>query len=491
MELVNKTIHELRDMLRSDEITSEQLVNAYYEQIEALDDKIGAYITLDKENALIKAKEIDAKRKLGEQLPDLAGIPMAIKDNICTKGVKTTCASRMLENFVPPYSATVVDKLESQGAIMLGKTNMDEFGMGGSNETSYFYPARNPWDLERVPGGSSGGSGAAVAAGEATFALGTDTGGSVRQPAASCGLVGLKPTRGIISRYGVVAISSSLDQVGPITKDVTDMALVLNTIVGHDPMDSISLQQEYPDYTKELNKGVKGLKIALPKEYFAEGINPEVKEAVLAAAEKLRDLGAIVEEVSMPLVKYALPAYYILVCAEASSSFGRFDGVAYGHRAKDYKDTAELYNKSRSEGFGSEVKRRIMLGTFALSAEHYNDYYKKAMQVTTLIKKQHYEIFEEYDVILSPIMPTTAAKLGDKGQDPVQAYLSDICTVNANIVGVPAISIPCGFDSNGLPIGMQLTGRAFEEQTILTAAYAFEQNTNFKDKKPALSRGEK
>lgn len=486
MELLMKTIHQLSEMLEKGEITSEQLVKAYYNRIESLDNKVGAYITLDKENALNKAKEIDIKRAAGEKLLALAGIPMAIKDNICTKGVKTTCASHMLENFIPPYNATIMDKLEAQGAIMLGKTNMDEFGMGGTNENSYFYPVRNPWDLEKVAGGSSGGSAAAVAAGEAVFSIGTDTGGSVRQPASWCGLVGLKPTNGIISRYGAVAFSSSLDQLGPITRDVTDMALVLNAIVGHDEKDSTSLSKEYPNYKNALVQDIKGIRIALPKEYFSEGIDQEVKDAVLFAVEKLKEQGAMVEEISMPLVKYALPAYYIIACAEASSNLGRFDGVAYGHRAKNYEDVSELYSKTRDEGFGTEVKRRIMLGTFALSAESYDAYYKKALQTTTLIKQEYNKVFENYDVIISPTMPTTAKQLGAKQEDPIQAYLSDICTVNANIVGIPAISIPCGLDSKGLPIGMQLMSRAFGEETLLKVAYTFEQSTDVKNIKPEL-----
>lgn len=486
MELLMKTIHQLSEMLEKGEITSEQLVKAYYNRIESLDNKVGAYITLDKENALNKAKEIDIKRAAGEKLLALAGIPMAIKDNICTKGVKTTCASHMLENFIPPYNATIMDKLEAQGAIMLGKTNMDEFGMGGTNENSYFYPVRNPWDLEKVAGGSSGGSAAAVAAGEAVFSIGTDTGGSVRQPASWCGLVGLKPTNGIISRYGAVAFSSSLDQLGPITRDVTDMALVLNAIVGHDEKDSTSLSKEYPNYKNALVQDIKGIRIALPKEYFSEGIDQEVKDAVLFAVEKLKEQGAMVEEISMPLVKYALPAYYIIACAEASSNLGRLDGVAYGHRAKNYEDVSELYSKTRDEGFGTEVKRRIMLGTFALSAEFYDAYYKKALQTTTLIKQEYNKVFENYDVIISPTMPTTAKQLGAKQEDPIQAYLSDICTVNANIVGIPAISIPCGLDSKGLPIGMQLMSRAFGEETLLKVAYTFEQSTDVKNIKPEL-----
>ncbi len=486
MELIKKTAHELRDMLRNQEITSEELVEAHYAQIESFDGEIKAYITFDQENALKKAREIDKKFAAGETLPDLAGIPMGIKDNICTKGVKTTCGSRMLANFIPPYSATVVEKLESQGAIMLGKQNMDEFAMGGTTESSYFYPTANPWDLSKGPGGSSGGSAAAVASGEAVFAIGTDTGGSIRQPASSCGLVGMKATNGLISKYGVIAFSSSLDQTAPITKDVTDMALLLNAIVGHDPKDSTSIPKEVPDYTKALGQDIEGIRIALPKEYFAQGINPEVKQAVLAGVESLKEKGAIVEEVTMPLLEYSLPVYYILACAEASSNLARLDGVAYGHRAKKYTDVDSLFSHSRGEGFGSEVKRRIMLGTYMLSADHYDTYYGKALEGAALIKKEHKKILEKYDVILSPTMPMTALKLGEKNQDPVQAYLNDICTINANITGLPAMSIPCGFDKDGMPIGMQLLGDAFKEELILKIAYTFEQMNDFKDQRAKL-----
>lgn len=488
MALLTKTVHELRDMLRAGHITSEELVEAYFKKIESVDDKVKAYITLDKEGALAKAKIIDDKIKAGESLSDLAGIPMGIKDNICTKGVKTTCGSRMLEDFIPPYSATVIEKLEDQGAIMLGKLNMDEFAMGGTTESSYFHSTSNPWDLERNPGGSSGGSAAAVASGEAAFSLGTDTGGSIRQPAASCGLVGFKPTRGIISNYGVVSYASSFDQTSPITKDIKDMAIVLNALVGQDPKDSTSIPMEYPDYTKVLTKDVKGLRIALPKEYLGEGIDPEVKTAILAAADKFKQLGAIVEEVSMPLVNHALPVYYIIACAEASSSLSRFDGVSYGHRAEKYTDVDSLFSNSRGEGFGFEVKKRIILGTFVLSAGNYDTYYKKALRGAALIKKEHTDMLEKYDLILAPTTPSTALKLGETFENPMQEYLNDICTINANIAGLPAISIPCGQDSNGLPIGMQLIGGQFKEETILKAAYTFEQNTDHKDQRPQRSK---
>ena len=486
MVLLTKTAHELRDMLRAQEITSEQLVEAYFDRIESVEDKVKAYITLDKEGALTKARQVDRKIADGESLPDLAGIPMGIKDNICTKGVKTTCGSRMLENFIPPYNATVIEKLEDQGAIMLGKLNMDEFAMGGSTESSFFHSTSNPWDLERSPGGSSGGSAAAIAAGEAVFTLGTDTGGSIRQPAASCSLVGFKPTKGLISNYGVVSYASSFDQTSPMTKDVTDMALVLNAITGHDPKDSTSIPMDYPDYTKALAGDVKGLRIALPKEYFAEGIDSEVKDAILEAADKLKELGAIVEEVSMPLLNHALPVYYIIACAEASSSLSRFDGVSYGHRAETYTDVDSLFSNSRGEGFGPEVKRRIILGTFVLSSGNYDAYYKKALQGAALIKKEHNDMLGKYDIILAPTTPTTALKLGEKHENTVQEYLNDICTINANIAGLPAMSIPCGFDSKGLPIGMQLIGGQFKEETMLQVAYTFEKNTDYNNKRPQL-----
>ncbi len=486
MELFSKTAHQLRDMLRSGEITSKELVEAHFNRIDSVEDKIKAYITLDKEGALRKAEEIDARFKAGEKLADLAGIPMGIKDNICTKGVKTTCASRMLENFIPPYSATVIEKLEEQGAIMLGKLNMDEFAMGGFTENSYFYPTSNPWDTDRNPGGSSGGSAAALAAGEAVFSLGTDTGGSIRQPAASCGLVGMKPTKGIVSNYGVIPYAPSFDQTSTMTKDVTDMALVLNAIVGHDPKDSTSIPRDYPDYTKALTTDIKGMRIAMPTEYFGEGLDEEVKASILVAAERLKEMGAVVEKVSMPFVNNALPIYYIIACAEASSALARFDGVAYGHRANEYTDVDSLFSNSRGEGFGTEVKRRIMLGTFALSSGNIDSYYKKALEGAKLIKDEHTKILEKYDLILAPTTPTTALKLGEKHENPVQAYLNDIYTINTNIAGLPAVSIPCGFDSKGLPIGMQLISGEFKEETILKAAYAFEQNTDYKDQRAKI-----
>lgn len=485
MKLLGQTAHKLGEMLRSGETTSLEIVEAYFKQIESVEDRVKAYITLDKEGALAKAKEIDKKRQAGEKLSDLAGIPVGIKDNICTKGMRTTCGSRMLEDFIPPYNATVIDKLEEQGAIVLGKLNMDEFAMGGSTESSYFYSTHNPWDLDRGPGGSSGGSGAAIAAGEAVFSIGTDTGGSIRQPASACGVVGLKPTNGIVSNYGVVSYASSLDQTSPMTKDVRDMALVLNAIVGHDPKDSTSISKEYPDYTKALTDHIKGLRIAMPKEYFGQGIDQEVKDSILAGAEKFKEMGAIVEEVSMPLIKHAIPVYYIIASAEASSNLSRFDGVAYGHRAEKYTDVDSLFGNSRGEGFGPEVKRRIILGTFVLSAENYDNYYKKALQGAQLIKEEHMHMLEEYDVILAPTMPRTALKLGHKHEDPLQGYLNDLCTINANIAGLPAISLPCGYDKKGLPIGMQLIGGRFKEETILKAAYAFEKNTDYK-KRPTL-----
>lgn len=435
MELVTKTAYELRDMLRHKEITSEQLVEAYYEKIESDDQKNKGYITLDKDNALAKAREVDKKIAAGETLPDLAGIPMGIKDNICTKGVKTTCASKMLENFIPPYNATIIEKLESQGAIMLGKQSMNEFAMASATEV--------------VPG-------------DAAFSIGTCAGEATGQSTSPHGLVRMKASNGMISKYGVISFSSTLDQVALSTKDVADMALVLNATVGHDEKDSTSMPKEYPDYTKSLVQDIEGIRIAMPKEYFSEDINQDIKQAVIAAADQLKQKGAIVEEVSMPLAKYIQPVHYIISSGEASSNLARLDGVAYGHRAKDYTDVDSLFSKSRGEGFDSEVKRRMMLGTFALSKESYDAYYKKAMQGAALIKKEHQDILDQFDIILAPTMSMEAS---------------------ANITGLPAISIPCGIDSNGFPIGMQLLGKAFNEETLLKAAYTFEQTTSFEVKK--------
>ena len=425
----------------------------------------------------------------GEAKSKLTGIPIGLKDNICTKGVKTTCSSRMLENFIAPYDATVMEKINDEELVNLGKLNMDEFAMGGSTEHSYFHVTRNPWNLNKVPGGSSGGSAAAVAAGMLPWALGTDTGGSIRQPAAFCGVVGLKPTYGLVSRYGVVAFASSLDQVGPITKDVTDAAMLLNIIAGKDNMDSTSVERPKVDYTKALKNDVKGLKIAVPKEFFGKGINAEVKENLEKAIETYKELGAEVSEVSLDIAEYALASYYIIACAEASSNLGRFDGVRYGHRAKEYNNVKELFRNSRTEGFGPEVKRRIILGTYVLSSGYYDAYYKKAQQVRTLVMNEFKKVFDHYDVILTPTSPTVAFDIGSKINDPLAMYLADICTVSVNIAGLPGISIPCGVDKEGMPVGMQLIGNRFAEETLLNAAYTFEQKVKFSEKyKPEFKK---
>ena len=486
MDLNKLTLHEIKNLISKKEVKVDEVVAACYGRIENIDDKIGSFLTLNKEDALRSAFDIQKKLDNGEKLGSLAGIPAGIKDNMCTEGLKTTCASKMLENFIPPYDATVVKKLKSQDAIIMGKMNMDEFAMGGSTENSYFKKTRNPWDLERVPGGSSGGSAASVAADEVIFSLGSDTGGSIRQPASFCGVVGLKPTYGAVSRYGLVAFASSLDQIGPLTKDVEDCAIVLNAITGYDKMDSTSANVKYPDYTASLVNDVKGLKIGIPKEFIGEGLNEDVKSAVLAAAKKLESLGAIIEEFSMPMNEYAIPAYYMIACAEASSNLARFDGIKYGYRASNYTDLLDLYKQSRSEGFGDEVKRRIMLGTYALSAGYYDAYYNKALKVRTLIMNEFDNAFAKYDCILGPTAPTTAYKLGEKSENPLEMYLGDIYTVCVNIAGLPGLVVPCGFDSKDLPIGMQLIGKAFGEGTLLRVGYTFEQNSDFSKRKPSI-----
>ncbi len=482
MNITNLTVHELMDKLANKELTSEEITKAYVERINEKEKDVNAFVTTLCDEALEKAKEIDAKREKGEATSKLAGIPVGIKDNICTKGIKTTCSSRMLEDFISPYNATVTEKLLSEDLIDLGKLNMDEFAMGASTEYSYFKKTHNPWNLNTVPGGSSGGSAAAVAAEMVPWALGSDTGGSIRQPAAFCGVVGLKPTYGLVSRYGLVAFASSLDQIGPITKDVEDAAILLNILAGHDEKDSTSMEMPKKDYTQALKGEVKGLKIGIPKEYFGEGINEEVKERLQEAIETYKKLGAEVEEFSLDIAKYALATYYIIACAEASSNLGRFDGIRYGHRAEHYSDLKELYRNSRSEGFGPEVKRRIILGTYVLSSGYYDAYYKKAQQVRTLVKNEFDKAFAKYDVLLTPTSPTVAFEIGTRSNNPLEMYLADICTVSVNIAGLPGISIPCGVDSKGMPVGMQLIGNKFEEEKILNAAYAFEQEYKFRSK---------
>ena len=486
MELYEYTVHEMAEKLQSGEVTSYELVKSYFDRIKEKDNKIKAYISISEENALSKAKEIDERRKNGEKLGKYAGIPIAIKDNLNLIGTKTTCASKMLENYDSLYDATVIEKLKEEDIIFLGKANMDEFAMGSSTEHSAFFKTHNPWNLECVPGGSSGGSAAAVSASLAPWSLGSDTGGSIRQPASLCGVVGLKPTYGLVSRYGLVAFASSLDQIGPFTKDVEDSAILLNLIAGHDEKDSTSSKREKVDYTKSLVNDVKGMKIALPKEFLSEGINEEVKEAIMEVAEKYRELGAEVSECSLDIGKYALATYYIIADAEASSNLGRFDGIRYGYRSDKFESLQDIYKNSRSEGFGSEVKRRILVGTYVLSSGYYDAYYKKAQRVRTIIKEEYNKIFEEYDLILTPTSPTTAFKIGEKVDNPMEMYMADICTVPVNIAGLPAMNIPCKLDSNGLPIGFSLVGNSFEEEKIFRAGFTYEKNTNFRESKPKL-----
>ena len=489
MDITELTVHELQEKLKSKELTITEITKAYTNRINEKEKDVQAFVTVLAEEANEQAEEIEVKIKNGEIKGELAGIPIGIKDNMCTKGIKTTCSSRMLENFVAPYDATVIEKINAENMIDLGKLNMDEFAMGGSTEYSYFKKTRNPWNLNKVPGGSSGGSAAAVAYNMVPWALGSDTGGSIRQPSSFCGVVGLKPTYGLVSRYGLVAFASSLDQIGPITKDVYDSAMLLNLIAGHDEKDTTSEKREKIDYTKCLKNDVKGLKIGVPKEFFGEGINEEVKQSLENAIKKYKELGAEIEEFSLDIAQYALATYYIVACAEASSNLGRFDGIRYGYRTKEFKNLKELYRKSRSEGFGPEVKRRIILGTYVLSSGYYDAYYKKAQQVRTLVMNEFDKAFEKYDVILTPTSPTVAFDIGSKSDNPLEMYLADICTVSVNIAGLPGISIPCGVDKEGMPIGMQLIGNKFCEETILNAAYTFEQAIQFREKyKPEFKK---
>ena len=489
MELYEYTVHELIEKLDKKEITPTQITESYLNRIKEKEKDVQAFVTVTDENAKAKAKEIEEKIANGENLGKLAGIPIGIKDNMCTKGVKTTCSSKMLENFVAPYDATIVKNINNENMIALGKLNMDEFAMGGSTEYSYFHPTYNPWNLNTVPGGSSGGSAAAGAADLVPWALGSDTGGSIRQPASLCGVVGLKPTYGLVSRYGLVAFASSLDQIGPITKDVEDSALLLNVVAGHDEKDSTSMNIEKKDYTKALVKDIKGLKIGLPKEFLGEGINEEVKQAVLEAAKTFERLGATVEECSLDVGKEALAVYYIIACAEASSNLGRFDGIRYGYRSEKFNNLREIYINSRTEGFGPEVKRRIILGTYVLSSGYYDAYYKKAQKVRTVIRNEYQKLFEKYDIILTPTSPTVAFKIGEKSNNPLEMYLADICTVPVNIAGLPGMSLPATVDSKGMPIGIQLVAKHFDEETIIRAAYTFEQEVKFREKhKPEFKK---
>lgn len=487
MNWVELSAHELHEALKKKSISAKELVNAFYARIESVEKGVRAYNTLTQKEALAQADRIDHAIARGEAIGPLAGIPIALKDNLCTEGIRTTCSSKILDGYRPPYDATVVSRLKGAGAVFLGKTNMDEFAMGSSTENSAFEKTKNPWDLSRIPGGSSGGSAAAVAASEAAAALGSDTGGSIRQPAACCGVVGLKPTYGRVSRYGLVAFASSLDQIGPLTKDVTDTATLMNVIGGYDPCDSTSADLPMPDLTRALARDVRGVRLGVPKEYFIEGMDPEVEAAITQAIETLKKLGAEVKEISLPHTEYAVATYYILATAEASSNLARYDGVRYGYRAPEGRDLLEMYMKTRAEGFGPEVKRRIMLGTYALSAGYYDAYYKKAQQVRTLIKRDFDEAFKAVDVIITPTAPTPAFRFGEKTADPLQMYLSDIFTISVNLAGIPAISLPGGFSKGGLPIGLQILGRAFDEEGLLRIAYTFEQETEFHKRRPSLT----
>jgi aspartyl-tRNA(Asn)/glutamyl-tRNA(Gln) amidotransferase subunit A len=487
MSIHKLSLCELQKKFTAGEVTATEIVRGYCLRIGQVEPKVKAYLTQTKDSALAKAAALDEKLKGWRKTKPMTGMPLAIKDNLCTEGVPTTCSSRMLQHFIPPYDATVIAKLQEQEYILLGKTNLDEFAMGSSTENSAFGPSRNPWNLHCVPGGSSGGAAAAVAADECVAALGSDTGGSIRQPAAFCGVVGLKPTYGRVSRYGLIAFASSLDQIGPITKNVPDAALLLGAIAGHDPMDSTSAALPVPDYMKALKKkDLKKLKVGVPIEFFSEGLDPEVEQAVRAAIEELQSLGGQIQDIHLPRTDAAVAVYYVIATAEASSNLARYDGVKFGLRAKETKDLLDLYMKTRQEGFGPEVKRRIMLGTYALSSGYYDAYYGKAQAVRTLICQDFHAAFGEVDLIVTPVTPTPAFKLGEKIENPLQMYLSDIYTISVNLAGLPAISVPCGFSKAGLPIGLQLIGRAFEEETLIRAAHAYEQSTQWHLKKPVI-----
>lgn len=475
MNMLELTAVELAAKIKAGEVTAVEATEAVLAQIEEKETILNCYVTVDKEGALKAAAEVQKKIEAGELTGPLAGVPVAIKDNMCTEGLLTTCSSKILGNFIPTYSAEAVMNLQKAGAIVIGKTNMDEFAMGSTSETSAFGATKNPWNTDYVPGGSSGGSAAAVAADECFYALGSDTGGSIRQPASYCGVVGMKPTYGTVSRYGLIAYGSSLDQIGPLCKDVTDCATIMEVLATHDAKDSTSVERKDTDFTSALVDDVKGMKIGIPRDYFGEGLNAEVKEKVMAAAKVLEDKGAFIEEFDLPLVEYAIPTYYTIAAAEASSNLERFDGVKYGFRAEDCKELHQMYKRSRSQGFGPEVKRRIMLGSFVLSSGYYDAYYLKALKVKALIKKAFDDAFAKYDVILGPCAPTTAPKIGSSLSDPINMYLSDIYTISANLAGLPGISVPCGVDSNGLPVGLQLIGDCFNEKKLIQAAYSYEK----------------
>ena len=478
MDIMSLTAVELGKKIKAKEISVTEATQAYLDQIEKVENDVHSYVTIDKEGALKRAEEVQKMIDDGTLLSPLAGVPVAIKDNMCTKGTRTTCSSKILENFVPTFTSEAVLNLEKAGAVIIGKTNMDEFAMGSTTETSYYGVTRNPWNLGHVPGGSSGGPCAAVAAGECAYALGSDTGGSIRQPSSFCGVTGIKPTYGTVSRYGLIAYGSSLDQIGPIAKDVTDCATILETIASHDVKDSTSVEREY-DFTSALADDVKGMKIGIPRDYFGDGLSADVKEQILNAVKVLEEKGAVVEEFDLSLVKYAIPAYYIIADAEASSNLARFDGVKYGYRTEEYEGLHNMYKKTRSEGFGAEVKRRIMLGSFVLSSGYYDAYYLKALRTKALIKQAFDKAFAKYDMIVAPAAPTTAPELGKSLSDPMKMYLSDIYTISVNLAGLPGISIPVGKDSKGLPVGMQLIGDCFQEKKIIQAAYTFEQTRTY------------
>ncbi|MBW2058729.1 MAG: Asp-tRNA(Asn)/Glu-tRNA(Gln) amidotransferase subunit GatA [Deltaproteobacteria bacterium] len=486
MELRGLTIHALREMLVRREVSSVEVVQAFFRRIEKIDPQIHAYLVVARKEALEQARRADEAIESGGDLPALCGVPLAIKDILCTRGIRTTCGSAILADYIPPYDATVVQRLKAQGAVILGKVNMDEFAMGSSTENSCFGPTRNPWSLERVPGGSSGGCAAAVAADTCAGAIGSDTGGSIREPASFCGVVGLKPTYGRVSRYGLVAFASSLDQVGPMTKDVEDAAILLKAICGFDPRDSTSAKVEVPDFRRSLVRDVKGLRLGIPKEYFIEGMDPDVERVLDKTIGLFEELGARCTTISLPHTAYAQAAYYIISTAEASSNLARYDGVKYGHRCQGYGGIIDMYEKTRTEGFGAEVKRRIMLGTYALSAGYYDAYYRKATQVRRLVKQDFDDAFEVVDVILAPTCPTPAFPIGEKTEDPLQMYLMDVFTIPVNMAGIPGISIPCGFSRDRLPIGLQLLGRSFDEKTLLQTAYTFEQETGVYLERPPI-----
>jgi aspartyl-tRNA(Asn)/glutamyl-tRNA(Gln) amidotransferase subunit A len=487
MSLASLTLHQASERLRKREFSSQELTGAVFDRIANVDGNICAYITLCRDLAMIQAKEADQRLAASPDSSPLLGIPLAVKDNFLVRGVRTTCASQILADFMPPYDASAISKLRTAGAVYTGKTNMDEFAMGSSAENSAFFPTHNPWNFNRVPGGSSGGSAAAVAADECIAALGTDTGGSIRQPAAFCGIVGLKPTYGRVSRYGIIAFASSMDQIGPMTKDVRDSALLLEAIAGYDTADSTSVKQPVPRYSDALTGEISGLRIGIPREFFVAGLQPAIQEAIHTAIRELENLGAVIMDISLPHTECAVAVYYIVATAEASSNLARYDGMRFGYRANG-KDLADTYMLSREQGFGTEVKRRILLGTYALSAGYYEAYYLKAQRVRELMRRDFDEAFAGCDVILTPATPTTAFGIGEKVDDPLAMYLSDVCTISANLAGIPALSLPCGFDEDGMPIGMQIMGKHFNESTVLRVAYAYEQQTKWHNKRPALEQ---